>query len=386
MSTVVSAGGIFLMEPAKKKTEAAVEETVKESETKPAESEEKKEAFGDALVVNGAKVYKYHPRVEKNPSFGIKDEMDYYDIIEGGKFCSAADAKKELMEYFRKNCGDITMYKGESRALCAGAYFYSDNSNVVVYNEKTGCLEAVGYGEASVYVYTKGGVPFYRFDVTVVMETIPETLTVKPESNYILIGETIEFTVVDENGKEVKDVKLSLVSGTSRAVFNYRTGELTALKNGPVVVRAESKADSSVYGECLIYIGYRYSVSAGDWYGCDGGIRVDKWFGDIGGSITKPCGWIKCEDGLLIPVIKLEEAPVVQPDNTVKDETVLYQDFVNFFEYLKNAEDIKSDFIEVLKKYDLIKDGIDCVIDELTWADIDYKNYSLSVLLQDLFG
>lgn len=387
MSTAVSAGGIFLMEPAKNKTESAVEETVKESEKKPASPNKKETISGDIDFKGGTKVYKNHPRVEKSSSFVIKEEKkDIFDIIEGGKYFSVFDAKNELIEYFRKNCGDITMYKGESRVLCAGAYFYSDDTDVVIFNDKTGRLEAVGYGEASVYVYTKGGVPFYRFDVTVVKESIPETLTVKPESNYILIGETIDFTVIDENGKEVEDVKLSLVSGTSRAVFSPRTGKLTALKNGPIVVRAESKSDSSVYGECLIYIGYRYSVSADNWFDCDGGIRVDKWFGDIDGSITKPSGWIKCTDGMLIPVLKLEEAPVVQPDGTVKDETVLFQDSVNIFEYFKNAYDIKSDYIEILKKYNLIKYGIDCDYDKLTWFDIDYKNHSLSLLLKDILG
>jgi len=389
MASVVSAGGIFLMEPEKKKAESTVEETVKEPEKKPASPSKKETASGDVIFVDGSKVYKNrYPKVEKRPSHIIRDDKnDICDIIEGGKFCSVTDAKKELIEYFRKNCGDITMYKGESRVLCAGAYFYSDDTDVVVYNEKTGRLEAVGYGEASVYVYTKGGVPFYRFDVTVVKETIPETLTVKPDSNYILIGETIGFTVTDENGDEVEDVKLSLVSGTSRAVFSLRTGKLTALKNGPIVVRAESKSDPDVYGECLIYIGYRYSVCEGNWYGCDGGIRVDKWFGDIcTGGITKPSGWIVCDDGILIPVIKLEEAPVVQPDNTVKDETVLYQDAVTIFEFLKNAYDIKGDYIEILKKYNLIKNGIDCAYDKLTWLDIDLRNYALSQILKDILG
>lgn len=390
MASAVSAGGIFLMEPEKKKSEPVVEETVKETEKekKPAASNKKETFSSNAIFTNPAKLYKSMPKVEKRPSHIIKEEKnDIFDIIEGGKFCSVTDAKKELIEYFRQNCGDIIMYKGESRVLCAGAYFYSDDSDVVIYNELTGSLEAVGYGEASVYVYTKGGVPFYRFDVTVVKETIPETLTVTPDSNYILIGETIDFTVTDENGDEVEDVTLSLVSGTSRAVFSRMTGKLTALKNGPIVVRAESKSDPDVYGECLIYIGYRYSVCAGDWYHCDGGIRVDKWFGDIcTGGISKPSGWIKCLDGTLIPVLKLEEAPVVQPDGTVKDETVLYKDSINIFEYLKNSYDIKSDYIEILKKYNLIKYGIDCDYDKLTWFDLDYKNYALSLILKDILG
>ena len=89
------------------------------------------------------------------------------NIITGGKYFTDADAKKELDDFFKCNSKVFNMTKGESRIFCDGASFYSDNDKVVKFDKKTGKLVAKGEGKACVYVFTEGGVPFYRLDVNV---------------------------------------------------------------------------------------------------------------------------------------------------------------------------------------------------------------------------
>ncbi len=428
LASAASAKSIFVAVPNKTNNDKEIVKTEPEIEIKPELKPDSDK--GNIITTPIYKAEDYY--CGRYPA--VKHDCIKYgccNIISGGKYFGIADAKAELLYYFKRNSSDFSMVKGESRYFCDGAYFYSDNTAVVAYNEETGTIDAKEVGTASVYVYTKGGIPFYRLDITVgekTAEKLPETLRIIPADKELKAGECTALTVTTSDGSVISNAALSIKAGAYAAYISYN-GKLVAEKNGVVVIHAESLSDPSVYGDCVVYIGgYRNAISSGYWTDCDGGIHVDKWFnGYFGNSFCKPSGWIKCTDGFMIPVLKLEDAGIVEPDGTIKDSTILTTGGISIFDYILGAYD-KDDIIAVINKYNLFKPGFyfnpyyfkpGCYVkpgynvtagsyikflfnaadinsadvvhpyNKVVWDwknDFDFKNFALSVMLKDILG
>lgn len=313
-------------------------------------------------------------------------KYDYCDII-GGKYYSASDAKKELEKYFDDNSYDMYFQKGDERIFCKDAYYYSTDTDVVYFNYKTGKLVAKAVGSADVYVYTSGGVPIFRLDVTVDRSFDAKgspVLDVVPEDWRLEVGETTTFEIRASNGKVYDDIKYTIREGSDNARITTK-GKLTAKRNGAVVVYAYSESNTNIYGEALVYIGsYTNAVKDGCWTKCDGGIRVDKWDNDIRDFYcSKVNGWIKSEDGIFIPVLKLEEVTIVDENGNVGETTILTSGQVSLYDLLKDAYGNKDEVVEIIKKYNLLKYGVSFDKKHFVYDDIDMKNFVLSQLIKD---
>lgn len=306
-------------------------------------------------------------------------------IVIGGKYYTTANAKKELEKYFDENSYDMYFNAGDERTFCEGAYFYSTDTDVVYYDYKTGKLVANGVGSADVYVYTRGGVPFFRLDVSVGRKSTTPSLEVIPEKWHLDIGDTTTFKIVASDGKVYDDIQLSIWKGDDKATLGGQSGKLTAEKNGAVVIHASSKSNRDIYGDALVYIGdYTGAVTDGCWKKCDNGIRVDKWNYNVCDFAGKINGWIKSADGIMIPVIKVEEATVVDKDGSEKESTVVTGGTVSVLDLLKDAYGDKDEVTEIIKKYNLLKYGISYDKGILSIDDLDLRNFILSQLIKDI--
>lgn len=328
------------------------------------------------------------------------------DLI-GGKFITPEDAEELLEEYFEENNYDLYLYEGESQALCEGAYFYSTDKDVVYYDYKTDKLVAKGYGCAEVYAYTAGGIPFFRMDVTVYRKSPsvkPVTLNIIPESWNISSDETTTFTVTASDGKTYDDIIYTLWHGSDIAAVSQTTGKLTAYENGAVVVHAYSKSNPNVNGDALVYIGkIAGAVADGNWKYCDGGIHVDSWKDDICDyyyTSKNICGWLKSAEGILIPVIKFEEATVNKGGEEV-ETTILTGGKYSLADLIKEAYGDKDKIAALITKYNLSKYGIctekdcykylDCWMKGETYTSSSYFGVAdpsdvLSVIIGGILG
>lgn len=285
------------------------------------------------------------------------------DLI-GGKFYSPEDAEELLEDYFEDNNYDLYLYEGEEQTLCEGAYFYSTDPDVVYYDYRTGKLVANGHGSADVYVYTTGGIPFFRFDVSVYRKTNtvkPVTLDLIPDDWNLSVDDSTTFTVTASNGKTYDDITYSIWHGNDIARISQTTGKLSADKNGAVVVHAYSKSNPDVNGDALVFIGnIAGAVADGGWKYCDGGIRVDSWKDDICDyyyTSKNVCGWLKSAEGILIPVIKFEDA-VVDKGGEKVETTILTGGKYSLADLIKEAYGDKDKIVDLITKYNLAKYGI----------------------------
>lgn len=307
--------------------------------------------------------------------------------IENGKYYSKKDAEAELENYYANHTYDVYMYEGDTRVFCDGAYFVSTNNDVVYYDYKNGCLVANDSGNAEVYVYTKGGVPFFRLDVAVINKINGKysTLDVIPDEWHLDgAGDTTSFTIVTDKDYDVDDFKLSVVHGSDIAYFN-KDGELKVSGNGPIVVRVSLKSNANVYGEALLYSG-KYVSSFYDGYYTNSGncYRTDYWGYDYDIGSIRDCyisGWIKSAEGIFVPVLKKSTATVVDGDKS-KTTTVVTGDNVSIADLIRDAYGDKDDIYEIITKYNLFK-GKDYKKDTVTYDDFDYIRYLLSQMTGD---
>ncbi len=361
---------------------------------------------GSTKIVSSAEANR-KPEINKKPDFKKPvNQYHGYDII-GGKYYTTENVKKELAKYFDENSYDLYFQKGNERTFCNGAYYYSTDTDVVYYNYKTGKLVANSVGSAEVYVYTTGGIPFFRIDVTVdnkIYAKNKPVLEVIPEDWNLSVGDKTTFKVTASDGKTYDDIVLTIKEGADNAKLGAQSGILTAEANGPVVVQAYSKSNSDIYGDALIYIGnYTGAVTDGGWKIFDGGIKVDSWKYDIF-DYERPChvnGWIKDAEGIFVPVIKFEDATVYDKNGSY-ETTIVTGGSVSIADLLKDAYGDKDAVAAIIKKYNLSKYGIktekDCYnyIDYLDYivkkndykiyADIDMKDIILGQLIKDLIG
>ena len=300
--------------------------------------------------------------------------------IKNGKYYSKKDAEKELKNYFDSHTYDLYLYEDDERIICDGAYFVSTDSDVIYYDYRTGRLVANDSGNASVYVYTNGGVPFFRLDVCVTNHpgknpTVVDLIADKWHLDGA--GDTTTFTIKSDK-YEAEDFNFTISHGKDIASIT-KDGKLTVTGNGPIVVSAIHKRYSNVCGETLIYAGEYVSAFHDGYYTYkDNKYTTHYWGYDIGDF--RDCyinGWIKSTEGIFVPVLKKMVAPVVHTNGTVKDTIVVTSDKVSVADLIREAYGDKDDLYYIINKYNLFK-GKDYTKVEVTYDDFDYIKFILS--------
>ena len=328
-------------------------------------------AVNDGYVVKAADVVK---KTEKNANVLC---------VPGGKYYSKKDAEKELKKFYEEHTYDFYMYRGDERTFCEGAYYVSSDPDVVYYDYKTETLVAKGSGNAEVYVYTKGGVPFFCMKVNVINKpgSTYSTLGLIPDEWHLDgAGDTTGFTVVTDKDWDADDFGFKIAHGQDIASIT-KSGKLKVTGKGPIVVRVYLKDNPNICGEALLYSGEYSTYFYDGYYKYDGKkYYTNHWghdydIGDLRGCYIN--GWIKSAEGIFIPVLKKSEATVEG-----KDTTIVYYDNVSIAELIRDAYGDKEDLYNVITKYNLFKDK-DIKKDVVTWEDFDNIKYILSQMLGD---
>ena len=310
--------------------------------------------------------------------FEIKTTFGKPCGLYGAKYYSKADAKDALEKYFKENSYDLYMTEGQEKTFCNDAYFYSTDTDVVYYDYRSDTLVAEENGTADVYVYTSGGIPFFKLHVTVDRKTAGKkdypTLDVVPDSWRLDIGETTKFTVTASDGKEYDDLEFSVKFGAKRVSLTQVSHKLTAEKNGAVVVYVYSKSHPEICGETLIYVGpYEYTIRDGYWSYDKDCICVKDWYrdwycdGDFRSYIT---GWVRSAEGIFIPVIKFANA-VVDDNGEKRETTIAKVGTMSYIDLIRGAYGDKALIASIIKKYNLEKYGFD---DDDVWNRYYYMD------------
>ncbi len=300
--------------------------------------------------------------------------------IKGGKYYSKKDAEKELKNFFDSHTYDIVLYEDDERIFCDGAYFVSTDNKVVYYDYTTGRLVANDSGTASVYVYTNGGVPFFRLNVQVVNKpgknpTVVDLIA--DEWHLDGAGDTTTFTIKSDKYK-AEDFKFYIAHGKDIASIT-KSGKLKVTGKGPIVVRAMHKDYPDVCGETIIYAGdYMSAFQEGYYTYKDNKYTTHYWGYDIGDF--RDCtinGWIKSAEGIFIPVLKKFEGTVIREDGYKKETTIVTSTNVTVADLIREAYGDKKDMYTIIDKYNLFK-GKDYKKVQVTGDDFDYIKFILS--------
>jgi len=305
--------------------------------------------------------------------------------IKGGKYYSKKNAEKELEKYFDSHTYDIVLYEDDERIFCDGAYFVSTDNKVVYYDYTTGRLVANDSGTASVYVYTNGGVPFFRLDVQVVNKPgkNPTVVDLIPDEWHLDgAGDTTTFTI-NGNGYDADEFNFYIAHGSGIASIT-KSGKLTVTGNGPIVVRATHKKYSNVCGETILYAGEYVSAFHEGYYTYKDNCYSTYYWGnaidDFRDCTVK--GWIKSAEGIFVPVLKKFEGTVVREDGTKRETTILTSTNVTVADLIREAYGDKNDLYYIINKYNLFK-GKDYINTKVTYDDFDYIKFILSQMIDD---
>ena len=305
--------------------------------------------------------------------------------IKGGKYYSKKDGEKELQKYFDSHTYDIVLYEDDERIFCEGAYFVSTDNKVVYYDYTTDRLVANDSGTASVYVYTSGGVPFFRLDVQVVNKPGKNPTVVDltaDEWHLDGAGDTTTFTIKSTKYK-AEEFNFYIAHGSDIASIT-KSGKLTVTGNGPIVVRARHKQFPDVYGETTLYAGeYVSAFNEGYYTYKDNCYSTHYWGNNI--ADFRDCtikGWIKSAEGIFVPVLKKFEGTVVGADGTKKVTTILTSTNVTVADLIREAYGDKDDLYYIINKYNLFK-GKDYTKVAVDYDDFDYIKFILSQMIGD---
>ena len=252
-----------------------------------------------------------------------KDEDEDHDFFEpyvpattpsatmaGGKYIKLADANAELVKYFEANTYSVNMFITESRIFAEDCYFYSARPEVVSYNFRTGELTAMDRGTASVYVFTKGGVPLLRLKIEVVdhfsydKEDMADRLTVSADVYNIPEWKFANLSTTAVSGKDYEDIEYAPVFGENHIGVDGVEGRFLTYREGVAVIRACRESDAEVYGETIVYAGkYNSAIRSGAWFAKKSVFYFKDWCYDIAAPFVYVTGWIKTPGGMLIPVV-----------------------------------------------------------------------------------
>lgn len=303
------------------------------------------------------------------------------EYLYGYKYYSKKDAKEFLENYFSENTYTIQLNKGQIREFNSELYYFSENPDVAYFDYNKDAVVGVSRGSTYIYVYTKGGVPVYRLKINVVTNFKnydPVRLILDAEDWNLSVGEKMTISATASDGKTYDDIRFKIMGdGYKKASLTQITGEFKAEKNGAVIVRAYRESDPNVYGEILVFIGSYTNAIIDGYYKYDKEcIYVDKWFDGLftSSDFYVVIGWVKNDDGTLIPIISNNTGKIV----TIKNGTVSY------IELLRNAYGDKSCICEILRKYNIIKYGMD--YEKSICDSEDYRNFFFANTLEDLLS
>ncbi len=307
---------------------------------------------------------------------------DCYGTLYGYKYFDKVNAKEWIENYFEDNSYRLELYEGEVREFNPDIYYFSEDPDVAYYDYKEGKIVANSRGQTNFYVYTNGGVPLYRLNVNVskiyrLSNNVPDQLVVDAAKWNVQIGDEFEFTVKSVSGKTYSDIIFEIREGSAKADLTQTTGKFTAKKNGVVIVRAYSKSNPNVYGEMLVYIGsYTSAILDGCYTKYDDCISVNGWFDGCftSGNYYTVMGWVKGDDGTLIPVIAKKNAMI----------PTLNSGYVSYLDIFRKLYGSKNDICDILEKYNEIKYGKYC--DKVICDEYDYRNFFFANTLEDLIG
>jgi len=231
--------------------------------------------------------------------------------------------KVDLQAFFKDRTYTMNLKTGDVQIMGTGYKMVSSNPAVVKITDGVDgqYMYAVHSGSASVYLYTAGGVPFLRLNILVSDKVVGSTnkiLDVIPaEWNLDAVGKSTLLTVKADQEYPAGQIMLSVVYGDGY----IEDSKLYALGTGPIVVRAQHTADSSIQGYAVIFVGkYVNALFDGYWYTTGGGICGNYWNPNLWGCDGfKINGWI-LYDGYYIPVIIRETT--TEPDGTTTTTTI----------------------------------------------------------------
>ncbi|MBQ8187776.1 MAG: hypothetical protein IJ037_13040 [Clostridia bacterium] len=338
------------------------------------------------LVIATKPVVTVKPGTVVKPSYTV---IPGTTTILGGKYYTSEEAREYFSDYFEDNTYSITLRSGDTRTFDSGAYFISSDPEVAYYDYKEGKIVAGTHGSAELYVCSSAGIPYFCIKVNVLTRLTDS----KKEAAYLKVdasawqlskGETATLTVTGSDGKTYDDINYTVRFGEENATVGKKTGVVTANGNGPVVVRAYSKSNPNLYGEALLFVGsYKNYVYDGYWTTTNDGIIVNGW-GTTDVVIdyySYIAGWIKVEDdGPMIPVIKKIDAI----NEKGEDTQIITGELLSYTDLLKQAYGDKDDIVDILKKYNLYKNGIS--EDKVTVNDIDWDKIVLGQIFKAING
>ncbi len=274
-----------------------------------------------------------------------------------GTYYSNQSAAQELAQYFADHYLLLGMKVGEERTYGKGVYLFSEDPTIATYNAETGYLRAVSTGMVRVYVFTPGGVPFYSLLVTVTAGTDTDHLVLEASDWEVYPGDTVTFTATS-TGQAYSDVVYSITKGKENATITA-DGKLIALRSGPVLVHAQSKAHPAIYGEVFLYVGgITRAIAYGGWSASSGVVTVNSWVGDFD-YLARIDGWIKNDDGIFIPVVKKETDVDIRRYDGVTKGTVITRGFVNFADLYSSIYGRDSSLIcRLVGSYTLEENGL----------------------------
>lgn len=262
----------------------------------------------------------------KNPS--LLGSYNKYQTVCGTYY---AYDKVDLNKYFNQNTLGMSLILGEIQTFTTGFKMISSDSNVVkIYTDTNGQnMKAVGMGNADVYLYTAGGVPFMKISVSVTNALYGGT-----HNGYIDVqvgswrldkaGDSTSIAVkVDEAHKD-DAVKLTVVQGNGY----IKDGMLYATGNGAIVLKAYSTKNANIQGYAIVYVGqYVDAIYDGYWTTNGGNISCNYWNPNLWSGGYKINGWVLTDTGSYLPVISKVETTTEKPNgDKVTTSTTIYSD------------------------------------------------------------
>ncbi|MBE6599513.1 MAG: hypothetical protein E7638_08735 [Ruminococcaceae bacterium] len=240
-----------------------------------------------------------------------------HTVVCGAKYYTATEA--DLTKFFDANSYSYFMEVGDIKVVAPGVVFYTSDASVVSVDSVKGALTAKAAGTASVYAYTEAGVPFLKLNITVRKPVVRcDKLNICANKWYLnAIGAKTDFKV--DCPTKYTDIVYDIVYGKDLA--EICDGKLVAKGYGPVVVRAYSKKYPTVYGDTFVYVGkYDAPVYDGYWHTSGKDVLINKLPTKTWNKDTCTLnGWIKTDDGIMLPVIKYTEAATKKAEGGKKD-------------------------------------------------------------------
>ncbi len=239
--------------------------------------------------------------------------------------------KVDLGTYFNKNTAAMQLIVGEIQTFGTGFKMISSNSNVVkIYNDTNGQnMKAVGMGNADVYLYTAGGVPFMKLSVSVTNALYggfhDEYMDIQVGSWRLdKAGESTSVVVKVSEDRKDDPVKLSVVQGNGY----IKDGMLYATGNGPIVLKAYNTKNTNIQAYAIVYVGqYVDAIYDGYWTVNGGNISCNYWNPNLWSGSYKINGWVLTDTGCYLPVISKVETTTEKPNgDKVTTTTTVYSD------------------------------------------------------------